>query len=310
MADLRLVEDIVRLTNRRAEPLDRLLGRLKVSQKQFDGALEVATHRGYQIRVSDGYVFSKVASRAEKTVVVGDTKPGRYKVGVWTDTHWGCKHTDEEGILEHLHRCWDAGCRVMVHGGDNLDGNRPVLLGDQKYVGFDSQFGRLLRTVRKAPPLVYIAIDGNHDGYYSSSIGAACGAIVASRMRELGIQWTFAGVCEGRATIHGADWFLWHPEGGSKDPEGVRRLVGAKARELTEHCDILLAGHLHKFVSFDLYPEHVHGICSGTFQRQKSEFANRMVGPWHIGGSIASYDVDKDQRVSSIAVDFFPSKAA
>lgn len=306
---LRIIEDIVRLTCKRAEPLQKVCARLQLTSQDFQKAIKLAEDRGYQIRIRDGHIFSQVAVKAAGKVVQGDTKPGRKQVAMWTDTHFGCRHSAEDVMVEHLTRCWEAGARVAVHTGDLLDGNRPVLLGDQDHVGFDSQSTRLRRTLKKAPPFAYVAIDGNHDGYYSSAIGSPSGAIVASRLREAGVNWTFAGVCEGRATIHGSEWFLWHPHGGSTSREGVRKVLEGKARGLQERIDIIAMGHLHKFVSFTVSPERIQAICSGTFQRQRSEFANRMSDPWDIGSALVSFDLAKDGSTSAWAADFLPARA-
>jgi predicted phosphodiesterase len=243
---------------------------------------------------------------AEKTIVVGDTKPGRHTVGYWSDTHFGCRHSDLRGMKEHRQRCWDLGAKVMVHTGDLLDGNRPVLLGDQDRVGFDSQLQELLDVVIAGPPLIDVAIDGNHDGYYSSAIGTASGRLVASAMKDAGRDWRFAGVCEGRACIHGADWYLWHPAGGSTDKLGVLKVLRDKADNQAEHIDVLACGHLHKFSSANLVDTLL--VCSGTFQRKMSEFGNRISGPWDIGGAVVSYCVDKRGAVTDRSAQWYPSR--
>jgi len=301
MSTISTIEDIVRITNKRAQPLEAVLLKAKINTKQLQGAVEEGAKRGFQIRVRDGYVFSQVAAEGAERIVIGAVKPGRYSVCHFSDTHFGCRHTAEEDILEHLTRSWEAGARVAVHTGDLLDGNKPVLLGDQDWVGFESQFIRCLRTIRKAPPFTYVAIDGNHDGYYSASIGTPSGAIVASRMRENGIDWRFAGVCVGRAQIHGADWHLWHPAGGSASKMGVIKVMSDRVDDLGEHVDVLAMGHLHKFVAATW--DGALLVAPGTYQRKKSEFANRISGDWDIGGALVSYDVDKGGYVHALAAD-------
>lgn len=301
-----LIEQLVQQSNKKAVPLEQVQAKLKITAHRLQEVIEAASERGYQVHLHDGMVYSKVRVLAERTLVVGSTKPGRYAVGYWSDTHFGCRHSDLHGMREHRARCYAAGATVMVHTGDLLDGNRPVLIGDQDRVGFDSQLQELLDVVEKGPPLIDIAIDGNHDGYYSSAIGTASGRLVASAMKEHGRDWRFAGVCEGRACIHGADWWLWHPAGGSTDKLGVLKVLRDKLATLQEHTDIVACGHLHKFASANL--DDALLVCTGTYQRKLSEFANRISGPWDVGGSIVSYDLDRHGVVTNRAAQWYPSR--
>ncbi len=305
MADnQRVVEDIVAASNRKAVPIGAVLAKCKINTQIFQEALAFAEKKGYEIRLHEGMVFSRVAVRAAKRVVLGATKPGRYHVGYWSDTHFGCRHSAEDAMLAHRHRCWDAGAKVMVHTGDLLDGNRQVLLADQNYVGWESQYLRLERTVKKGPPLADVAIDGNHDGYYSAAVGTPSGALVAARLREKGRDWHYAGMCEGRAEIHGADWYLWHPHGGSQSKMGVINVLAQKVAFCDEHIDVLAMGHLHKNV-VALADDNVLTITTGTYQRKMSEFANRISQSWDIGGSIVSYELDKKGGVHELACQFY-----
>lgn len=301
---LERVQSIVALTCKRPQPLARVLAQGRLTQKQFQGAVDEAAKRGYSVRVRDGMVSSAVAvGPRPEPVVLGDAKPGRHQVCYFTDTHFGCRHCAEDSLLEFWHRCWDRGARVGVCTGDLLDGNRGVLLADQDYIGYDSQKERLKRLLRKAPPMKIVAVDGNHDGYLSASMGTQCGALLAEQLQAAGYQWHFAGMCEGRAIVHGANVFLWHPAGGSSSREGVRKVLTDKIRNTQEPMDVLLMGHLHKHVALMVYPENVFAACGGTFQRQKSEFSNRMSDPWDVGGLLLSWETDKSGRPRAFAAE-------
>lgn len=301
-----LLDDIVRLTNRRAVSLEEVQRKTKSNSKQLQEALSQGEGRGYQILVRDGFVSARVAVRAHKTVSCGSTKPGRYCVAYWSDTHFGCRHTDEKAAQDFLTHCWERGARCAVHTGDLLDGNRPVLLADQDYVGWDSQVARLRRTLKAAPPFEYVAIDGNHDGYFSTAAGTQCGKLVERALT--GVKWHYLGMCEGRVEIHGASWFLWHPSGGSQSKLGIIKVLDDKRQNLPEHADVVACGHLHKFASANL--DGALLVCPGTFQRKQSEFANRISGPWDIGGCLVSYELDRKGRIHEAAAEFMTARAS
>ncbi len=302
-----MIEQVVRLTCRRPVAVELLCDRLGVTRRDLLAEIRAARRAGSFIEIVDGFVGTKIRAAAGPVVHIGKTKPGRYKVGHFTDLHAGSKYSDQNALLELLHTAWDRGCRVIANTGDNLDGHKDVLILEQRALGFDAQSSELVETVRKAPPFEWVAIDGNHDGYFSNAIGFVCGKLLEARMREAGIKWNFAGVCLGRAVVHGARWMLWHPHGGASTRNALRRILNARAEGLEEPVDVLAMGHFHKFVTIPVIPEGVLGIAGGTFQRKGSEFANRIGSPWDIGASIVSYDVDGKGRVSHAAAEFMPA---
>lgn len=298
-----MIADVVRYTSRGAVPIARLCERLVCSEKELGAAVRTARAEGVHVQIVDGHVATRVALGALETVTVGDTKAGRKLVAGISDTHFGSRHCDEDGILEHLHLAWERGAKVCIHTGDVLDGNKPVLLPDQDYIGFDSQAARAVRLFSKAPPFKYVAIDGNHDGYFSASSGFVSGTLLAARMKDAGVSWSFAGVCEGRAVVHGLRAFLWHPHGGASTRNAVRRVLNEKAEALQEPADVIVIGHYHKFVSFQAYPERIHCMAGGTFQLKLSEFANRISRSWDHGGTLVSFTVDAKGVAHEIAAE-------
>lgn len=298
------IDQIVRLTCRQSVPIAHLCGRLGLSKKQVREHIKTAIRQGFRVQIADGFVTSKVALGAVEPVVLGKATVGRYHVAHATDFHFGSRHCEEKKLVEFLREAWARGCRVAMCTGDILDGNKSALLPDQDYVGFDHQAARAVQTIQRAPPFKWVAIDGNHDGYFSASGGFVSGQVLESRMRAAGIDWTFAGVCLGRAVIHGARWQLWHPHGGTGTRNGVRRILNARAESLVEPCDVLAIGHFHKFADVHAYPEEVFCIAGGTFQRKESEFANRITREWDIGASIVSYTVDSRGRASEFSARF------
>lgn len=305
---LKIIEDVVHLTCRRALPAEQVCAKAKLTMKQLLGAVAEAEKRGYSLTIREGMVRSQTKVEAASRITVGATKPGRYCVCHISDLHLGCRHCAEDSIVEHVTMAYEEGARTVVSTGDNLDGNKPVLLADQDYVGFESQYERLLRVVKACPPMTWVVIDGNHDGYYSASIGCPAGKIVQAQMRAAGVDWNYGGMCLGRAEIHGADWHLWHPSGGSASKLGVIKVMNDRVQDLDEHVDILAMGHLHKFVTATL--DDVLLVAPGTFQRKASEFANRITQSWDIGGCLVRYELDRQGRVHGQSAEFVKAKVA
>ncbi len=214
----------------------------------------------------------------------GSTKDGRYRVCHFTDLHSGSEHFHQKGLERFFEQAWDEGCRVACNSGDNLDGNRPVLLYDQVTNRWDKQV-EILRKVKKPPFEAVLFLDGNHDGYHSESAGFVSGKLLA---KELG--WTYLGACKGHAKIHGATWEFWHPMGGGGSKNTIRTMI----HDRLEHSDynIVSLGHYHRFTTVLDCINNRFGFSGGTFQLKRSEFANRIAKPWDIGGTIVSYTLE------------------
>jgi len=304
-----LLSEILRLTSRHAVPLDTLAQKAGVSARAINAAITLGNAEGYSLRVVDGYLSSRCpAVKAKGAITLGDTTPGRKHVAIVTDLHFGSLHCNTRALERFLALAWSKGARVCVLTGDILDGNKPVLMHDQSKVGWDGQVGEAVRVFAKATAFEFVAIDGNHDGYFSSSSGLISGQLLQNAMRAAGVDWSFAGVCLGRATIHGAAWHLWHPHGGAGTRNAIRRILNSRIEALEEHAHVVAMGHFHKFATVAAYPENVFGVAGGTFQEKGSEFANRISNGWDVGGTIVSYTVDDKGTPSQFSAEFFPVK--
>lgn len=296
--------DIVRLTCRRPMAIGALCERLACTKRELLAEIRDARKAGAIIEIVDGFVGTRVRIGAEPTVRIGRAKPGRHLVAHVTDLHAGSKYFDADALSEFLEVAWERGARCLVNTGDNLDGHKDVLLLEQKHVGFDAQATALVDVFRKAPPFAIVAIDGNHDGYFSNSTGFVSGKLLEHRMREERVAWTFAGVCLGSAIVEGSRWQLWHPHGGASTRNALRRILNARVEAMHEPLDFLAMGHFHKFTSVPTFPEGVFAFSGGTFQRKRSEFANRISSAWDVGGTLVSFDLDRKGRVSHQAAEF------
>jgi hypothetical protein len=244
--------------------------------------------------------------------VFGDTRPGRKRAHQVTDTHLGSKFCDEKALLENLHKAPDRGATIVVSTGDVVDGVNAKLQHEQREIGFDGQVKRLIRLLKKAPKVPWVAIGGNHDAYADDAVGMESGLVIESRMRDAGIDWTYLGSCLGRAVIHGAKWELWHPHGSGTTRNSVRRLLNSRAETYLpeDRPDVLAIGHFHKHCSVYSFPEQVFCTAGGTFQRKGSTFSDRILNAWDIGSSIVSWTLRQDGTVGEFACDFMEAPRA
>lgn len=302
-----MIHDILRLTRRGPLPIDLVCEKLGINAKQFAAAVAKASEVGAEVRVRDGFVSTKGFRiiRTEKAPVLGDKLPGRKRTALVTDIHFGSRHCQEEALVAFLQQAKREGVTTVAVTGDILDGNRPVLLDDQDFLGWESQAERAVKAFAVgAKGMQVVAIDGNHDGYFSSSAGMVSGKLLETRMREAGVDWRFAGVCIGRAVIHCALWELWHCAGGAGTRNGVRRMLNERIEGMAEPAHVLAMGHLHKFTTVAAYPENCFGVAGGTYQSKGGEFANRITRPWDIGGAIVSHTLRKDGTVGEFSAEF------
>ena len=303
--------DISRLLNyttKKAISFEAIHNKLGIKEERLRKLVTEAASKGYDVRIIDNsYVTSRSPRIGERGLIphLGKVKPGRYRVAIATDIHFGSTHCDTKALKQFFNWAHSKGCEVGVCTGDILDGNKDVLLYEQDRVGFDRQVEQAVETWKDCPIKNWVAIDGNHDGYYSSSMGTVSGRLLAHEMKAAGINWNFLGVCLGRAVIHGAKWQLWHPHGGSGTRNAVRRILNDRIEDMEEGCDILAMGHFHKYTSVHAYPEPTFGVAGGTFQRKASEFANRIAKSWDIGGCIVSYLLDENGTISEVASEFW-----
>lgn len=308
-----LVAGVLRYTKREPVEFLALCERLDHSPNTVRAAIQNAQNAGYFVRFVDGLVSCRAPFGSDETVTVGSARPGRKKVCIATDIHFGSKHCDRDLLLRFLDRAQERRCSVVVCTGDILDGDKSVLKFEQDYVGLDRQIEDAVRVLSGAPKIKWLCIEGNHDGYFSALMGSSVGRILQDRMREHGHDWTHLGACLGHANIHGATWELWHPHGAAATRDAVRRVMDRRVEALSREgtaIDFLAVGHFHKQAQHVSLPSGTLCVAAGCFQAkgsrhyQGSEFSNRITNPWHLGGAIVGYTVAADGSVSERTVEF------
>jgi hypothetical protein len=250
--------------------------------------------------------------RVGKSVAIaGAATPGRYRVAHVTDMHFGSKHNDSAALLEFFALAKSRGVCGVIVTGDTLDGAKEVLVPEQRAYGFDEQAKEAVEVFAAAKLGVPVwANSGNHDGYFDHAAGMESGRILATLMREAGVEWSYLGQCLGRVVVHGAKIELWHGAGGSGTRNAVRRVLNHRAESYRgeDTPQVLLVGHYHRYAQFVAYPERVFCVSGGTFQRKRSEFANRISHPWDIGAGILSWTVGADGVAGEFAYEFCPAR--
>lgn len=301
-----MIHDIVHHTSRSSKSIGWLTEKLQCSERELRRAISNGQKEGYIVRISGKDVFTKLSVGPGPTVSIGEATPGRHHIGHFTDMHWGSKHSDLKAQHKFLSFLWKKGVRSLAITGDCTDGVKALLVPDQRFTGADEQLDEGVK-VMKEFGFACAAITGNHDGYTSHAIGFDFGKLMEDRMRAAGVNWNHAGTCRGNAVIEGARTHLYHPMGAASTPNSIRTMLNRHAERLEEPCDCILSGHLHHYASCYAWREKIYCASGGTFQQKRSEFANRISGPWDFGGSIISFSVDSKGRASEFSSQLYPS---
>lgn len=250
-------------------------------------------------------VMGRIGRRIAKH---GIGAPGRYHVAHVSDLHAGSKHFDGKALLDFLRFAKGRGLCGVVSTGDNIDGMSEKLLSEQRAYGMDEQHEELIDIFAAADMGVPVwSISGNHDGYCDAAAGTDSGTILSTKMRERGVEWHHLGSCVGRVIIHRAKIELWHGAGGAGTKNSVRRVLNHRAEGYLpgDAPQVLLVGHYHRDAQF-VATEGILCVSGRTFQRKRSEFANRIAHPWDVGGGILSWSVRADGTAGEFAYESFP----
>jgi predicted phosphodiesterase len=253
-------------------------------------------------------VMGKIGRR---TSHFGAREPGRYHAAHMTDLHHGSKHNDSAAMLDFMAIAKSRGVCAVLISGDIIDGFDPKLQRDQRCIETDDQLAEAIDVFAAGNIGVpHVAISGNHDGYSDKAGGICSGRLLEERMRERGVNWTYLDSCLGRVVLHGAKIELWHGAGGSGTRNAVRRVLNHRAEgyERGDEPQVLLVGHYHRYAQFEAFPERIFCVSGATFQRKKSEFANRIAHPWDLGGGILSWTVDERGVAGEFSYEYFPVK--
>jgi DNA polymerase II small subunit/DNA polymerase delta subunit B len=216
------------------------------------------------------------------------------RFAVTGDTHIGSLYAHPKALKGFYEYAQDAGCEVVYHAGDVLDGHR-VYRGQEfelRDIGLDAQVERLAEVCPRNVPTSFIV--GNHDQSFKVAAGAPVGKLISQAT-----GWTFLGEEQARVewqTPNGAfSLQLIHPGGGSSYALSYRCQKIVESLEGGTKPDMLAIGHYHKAEFIPSY-RNVALLQTGTFQRQTPFMARQGLAA-HVGGWIIDVTVGEGHNV-------------
>ncbi len=213
----------------------------------------------------------------------------RIRVGHITDTHIGSKYFNEKRLFQAFEEFKKEGVEMITHSGDVSEGmsNRAGHIYELDQLGFAEQKKECIRLFGQWTDTDIYAIDGNHDRWFIKSNGAK---IVEDIDMALD-NFHFIGHDEGDISLKGiATMKLWHGEDGNSYALSYRLQKILESLSGGEKPDVLVAGHVHKYVK--IFERNVYAISAGTLQRQTPWMRGKRLAA-HVSFIIADYWVNK-----------------
>ena len=214
----------------------------------------------------------------------------RVRVGHITDTHIGSSFSEDGRLMQAFDEFKKEKVDFITHSGDVTEGmsNRPGHIYELKHLGYAEQKKEAVRLFGQWADTDIYAIDGNHDRWYLKSNGAK---IVEDIDKALD-NFHFIGHDEGDISLKGKVIMkLWHGEDGSSYALSYRLQKIIESLTGGEKPNILIAGHVHKYVK--IFERNVYALSVGTIQSQTSWMRGKRLAA-HVGFSIGDYWVNKD----------------
>jgi len=226
----------------------------------------------------------------------------KVKFGFITDTHIGSKYTSSDYIVDIMRKMEDEGCEFIAHAGDVTEGmsHRQGHVYELTHVGYTSQKEEAIRVFSQTSLPVY-AIDGNHDRWFYKSVGAK----IVHDISEALDNFMFLGHDEGNIMVGGVRINLWHGEDGSSYAYSYRPQKVIESLHDESTPDIMLMGHVHKYISTLIRGTYV--ISGGSVQQQ-SKWMRSTRKEAHVGFNIIEFQHD-GQNVISLNNEFYGWKA-
>ena len=195
--------------------------RMRINEDAVYNLLDRMETEGYDLRqqaVKRGrkdttwYWLKSVEDEGQSIIISGKSrKTQQYKLGLITDTHFGDKHLDKQGLEGVLDRAWDQGVRHLYHAGDVVTGYGVYSgqLNDLEFWTEQEQVDQAANFLGKHEWDIY-AIHGNHDANYCKS-GSPNPVKMLSGILP---NFHYLGGCSGNVIIGGVRMYLLHGRGG------------------------------------------------------------------------------------------------
>jgi len=194
------------------------------------------------------------------------------KIGCMSDLHLGSRFTDPARVLEGLHVMESEGCDLVIISGDITEGvsHRAGHAHDCTHLGYTAQRDHAVELLKQCNLPLYM-IDGNHDHWYKMAAGAHIVPDICSRIGA-----TFLGHERGRLRVAGIDIDVWHGRDGSAYALSYRLQKRIEHYTSGDKPHILLAGHVHKYIT--MMQRNIHAVSVPSIQRVTDYMDGKNLG--------------------------------
>lgn len=224
-----------------------------------------------------------------------------HRMLVMSDTHIGSIYSPEEWhtIVSEYANNNDIDC--ILHCGDLVEGLKIGRAGTQIYelseLGFMKQKAKAIELLSMYKKPVYI-ISGNHDMYFQEFAGANIVEEVAKALPNV----EYIGHDQATIEVDGCSIMLWHGGDGNSYALSYRLQKIIESFTGGSKPNILLAGHVHKFVY--LFERNIHALSVPCLQQQTSFMRGKRLAA-HTGFCVIDFDTFEG-NVVNFSVELFP----
>ena len=223
------------------------------------------------------------------------------KIGAISDTHVGHKQFSKDRLYQAFDEFAKEGVSMIVHAGDVTEGmsHRPGHVYELDHIGYNAQKVESINIFGQWTDTPIYMIDGNHDRWYIKSNGAYMVKDICDALPNA----EFIGHDEGDISLNGyATLKLWHGEDGNSYALSYRLQKILESLSGGEKPDIMVCGHVHKFVN--IFERNVHCISTGCIEAQTKWMRGKRIAA-HVGFTIIDICVN-DDGISKCSVTWYP----
>lgn len=261
-----------------------------VSPKRIEDTISQIKRKGYNVELKEESISIKKEGKLEKQayqINVNDFFGKKIKFGAIADTHLGSK-SERLDVLNSLYDIFQKeGVKVVLHGGNYVDGEFYFNKHETKTHGFDDMIEYFLEHYPKRDGMQTWFISGDdHEGWWMQREGLDAGRIIMERQKDFGRDdLVYLGYQERDILLKSekgsAILRLMHAGGGTAyaDSYSTQKIVESYMEGEKPH--MLLVGHYHKSIYHT--PRGIHTLQLGTTQDQ-TRFMRKNKIRAHLGG--------------------------
>ncbi len=270
---------------KKEEKFSDLRDRLKMSDSELYGIIDVLQQYGRPINVSDVngelIVEKRFQKRRHHEVKLPKEELTKKTFGVVSDTHYGSIWSQPSMVNTFAYEAYNRGITDMFHVGDISDGDyhtiRPNYVNEVFLYGATAHVDYVAKTLPKYPGMKWRYILGSHDQSHQFNYGPFNFSAELQKRRPKDME--FLGQDKGYWYYDNCKIELFHPGGGTarilstKPQNGIDQLISGTKPNLR------LEGHYHK-VYYMLY-RNIHlllcpcNVDQSSFM-MKNEIPNLM----------------------------------